>query len=161
MDPVLSVSYEIFYETAYRRTSRGPWPPKEEALPKPEHARCLQDWGWSDDTAVPPVEIHKGGRLGATWRHLMTFKEPGYGFVDDQTPRFALAVVSDHRGYGMGGALLGELRLREAARSQGYSALSVEKGNPALGLYERNGFVTLLETEDAWTMGASFFAGGA
>ncbi len=61
----------------------------------------------------------------------------------------------------MGGALLRELR--EAARSQGYSALglSVEKGNPSLGLYERNGFVKLFETEDAWTMRANLFVGQA
>jgi ribosomal protein S18 acetylase RimI-like enzyme len=59
----------------------------------------------------------------------------------------------------LGGALLRELQ--EAARSQGYSALSlsVEKGNPALGLYERNGFVKLFETEDAWTMKADLSAG--
>ncbi len=61
----------------------------------------------------------------------------------------------------MGGALLRELR--EAARSQGYGALSlsVEKGNPALGLYERNSFVKLFETEDAWTMRADLFVGQA
>ena len=89
----------------------------------------------------------------------MTSKEPDYGFVDDQTPEVALAVVPDHRGYGMGGALLRELQ--DAARSQGYSALSVEKGNPALGPCERNGFVKLFETEDARTMGADLFAGWA
>ena len=91
----------------------------------------------------------------------MTFEEPGHGFVEDQTPKVVLAIVPDHRGCGVGGALLVELR--DAAGSQGYCALSlsVEKGNPALGLYERNGFVTLFETEDAWKMGANFFAGGA
>jgi hypothetical protein len=38
-------------------------------------------------------------------------------------------------------------------------SLSVEKGNPALRLYERNGFVKPFETEDAWAMGADLFAG--
>src|SRR3990170_3089770 len=87
-----------------------------------------------DDTAVLAIDLDGGGRLGAAWYRLMTYEEPGYGFVDDQTPEVALAVVPDHRGRGLGGALLRELR--EAARSQGYSALSlsVEKGNPALGL---------------------------
>ena len=81
--------------------------------------------------------------MGAPWCRLMTSKEPDYGFVDDQTPEVALAVVPDHRGYGMGGALLRELQ--DAARAQGYSALSVEKGNLALELCERNGFVKLLD----------------
>jgi hypothetical protein len=59
----------------------------------------------------------------------------------------------------VGGALVRELR--DAAKSQGYSALSlsVEKGNPALRLYERNSFVKPFETEDAWAMGADLFAG--
>ena len=89
----------------------------------------------------------------------MTSEDPGYGFVNDQAPEVCLAVVPDHRGRGVGGALLRELR--DAASSQGYSALSlsVEKGNPALRLYERNGFVKLFETEDAWAMGADLFAG--
>jgi ribosomal protein S18 acetylase RimI-like enzyme len=38
-------------------------------------------------------------------------------------------------------------------------SLSVEKGNPALRLYERNGFVKPFETEDVWAMGADLFAG--
>jgi ribosomal protein S18 acetylase RimI-like enzyme len=89
----------------------------------------------------------------------VTSEEPAYGFVNDQTPEVALAVVPDRRGRGVGGALVRELR--DAAKSQGYSALclSVEKGNPALRLYERNGFVNLFETEDAWAMGADLFAG--
>jgi ribosomal protein S18 acetylase RimI-like enzyme len=59
----------------------------------------------------------------------------------------------------VGGALLRELR--DAARLQGYSTLSLSaaKGNPALRLYERNEFVKLFETEDSWTMGADLFAG--
>ncbi len=130
----------------------------EEVLSKPELARYLEGWGRQGDTAVLAVDLDGGRRLGAAWYRLMTSEEPGYGYVDDQTPEIALAVVPDHRGRGVGGALLRELR--EAARSQGYNALSlgVEKGNPALGLYERNGFVKLFETEDARTMRANLSA---
>jgi ribosomal protein S18 acetylase RimI-like enzyme len=130
----------------------------EEVLSKPELARYLEGWGRQGDTAALAVDLDGGRRLGAAWYRLMTSEEPGYGYVDDQTPEIALAVVPDHRGRGVGGALLRELR--EAARSQGYNALSlsVEKGNPALGLYERNGFVKLFETEDAWTMRANLSA---
>ena len=130
----------------------------EEVLSKPELARYLEGWGRQGDTAVLAVDLDGGRTLGAAWYRLMTSEEPGYGYVDDQTPEIALAVVPDHRGRGVGGALLRELR--EAARSQGYNALSlgVEKDNPALGLYERNGFVKLFETEDAWTMRANLSA---
>ena len=124
----------------------------------PEHARYLQGWGRPGDTAVLAEDLDRG-RLGAAWYRFVTSEEPAYGFLDDQRPEVALAVVPDHRGRGAGGALLRELR--DAAKSQGYSALSlsVEKGNPALRLYERNSFVKPFETEDAWAMGADLFAG--
>jgi GNAT superfamily N-acetyltransferase len=129
-----------------------------EALSGLEHARYLQGWGRPGDTAVLAEDLDRG-RLGAAWYRFVTSEEPAYGFLDDQRPEVALAVVPDHRGRGAGGALLRELR--DAAKSQGYSALSlsVEKGNPALRLYERNGFVKPFETEDAWAMGADLFAG--
>ena len=150
----------MLYEAAHWRPGE-PRPPKEEALSEPKLARYLQDWGRPGDTAILAVDLDGGGRLGAAWYRLMTSEEPGYGYVDSDTPEVALAVVPDHRGRGLGGALLRELR--DAARSQGYSALSlsVEKGNPALGLYERNGFVKLFETEEAWTMRAELSAGEA
>ena len=150
----------MLYEAAHWRPGE-PRPPKEEALSEPKLARYLQDWGRPGDTAILAVDLDGGGRLGAAWYRLMTSEEPGYGYVDSDTPEVALAVVPDHRGRGLGGALLRELR--DAARSQGYSALSlsVEKGNPALGLYERNGFVKLFETEEAWTMRADLSAGEA
>lgn len=147
----------MLYEAAHWRPGE-PRPPKEEALSEPKLARYLQDWGRPGDTAILAVDLDGGGRLGAAWYRLMTSEEPGYGYVDSDTPEVALAVVPDHRGRGLGGALLRELR--DAARSQGYSALSlsVEKGNPALGLYERNGFVKLFEAEGAWTMKADLSA---
>src|SRR5215204_5825622 len=147
----------MLYEAAYWRSGE-PWPPKEEVLLEPEHACYLQGWGRPGYSAVLAVDLDRG-RLGAAWYRLMTSEDPGYGFVNDQAPEVSLAVVPDHRGRGVGGALLRELR--DAASSQGYSALSlsVEKGNPALRLYERNGFVKLFETEDAWAMGADLFAG--
>ena len=150
----------MLYEAAHWRPEE-PRPPREEALSEPRLARYLQDWGRPGDTAALAVNLDGGRRLGAAWYRLMTSEEPGYGFVDDGTPEVALAVVTNCRGRGLDGALLRELR--DSARLQGYStlSLSVEKGNPALGLYERNGFVKLFETEDAWTMRADLSADGA
>jgi len=147
----------MLYKTAYWRSGE-PRPPKGEALSGPEHARYHQGWGRPGDTAVLAEDLHRG-RLGAAWYRLVTSEEPGYGFVNHQTPEVALAVVPDHCGRGVGGALVREPR--DAASSQGYSALSLsgEKGNLALRRYERNGFVKPFETEDAWTMGVDLFAG--
>jgi GNAT superfamily N-acetyltransferase len=142
----------MLYEAAYWNPER-PRPPKEEFSSKePKLARYLEGWGGPGDDAVVAVDLFNGHRLGAAWYRLMSSEEPGYGFVDDSTPEIALAILPDHRGRGIGGALLEEIR--DVARSRGYEvlSLSVEHGNPALRLYERSGFVRLFETEDAWTM---------
>jgi len=151
----------MLYEAAYWNPER-PRPPKEEvSSEEPKLARYLEGWGRPGDAAVVAVDLSSGRRLGAVWYRLMTTDEPGYGFVDDDIPEVALAVVSDRRGTGVGGALL--RALLDTARSRGFDALSlsVEHGNPALRLYERNGFVKLFEGEGAWTMKAVLSAGEA
>ncbi len=80
---------------------------------------------------------------------------PGYGFVDEETPELAIAVVPSKRGHGIGDELLQELIAK--ARAAGYErlSLSVEPGNPARKLYERHGFSVIDEGAEAWTMVAS------
>jgi ribosomal protein S18 acetylase RimI-like enzyme len=60
----------------------------------------------------------------------------------------------------VGGTLL--RALLETARSQGFGALSlsVERGNPAAELYERNGFVKLFSTDSDWVMKVYLSASG-
>ena len=61
------------------------------------------------------------------------------GFINDETPELGIAVSPEHRGKGVGAALI--KRLLEAAESL-YPAivLSVSPKNRAIGLYERLGF---------------------
>ena len=79
-------------------------------LSEPKLARYLEGWGQPGDTAVLDVDLDGGGRWGGAWHCLMTSEEPGYSFVDDDTSEVALAIVPDHCGRGVGGALPRELR---------------------------------------------------
>src|SRR3712207_6266663 len=148
----------MLYEAAYWNPAEQRPPREEMTSEEPKLARYLEGWGRPGDDAVVAVDSSSGRRLGAAWYRLMTSEVPGYGYVDDSTPEVAIAISPDHRGRGLGGALLKEIR--DGARSRGYRALSlsVEHGNPALRLYERNGFVKLFETEGAWTMKADLSA---
>jgi len=115
-------------------------------------SRYVDGWGRQGDRAMIGIEAFQ--RAGAGWYRLFTAEEPGYGFVDEETPELAIAVVPSRRGRGLGAELLGGLL--EQARADGYHALSlsVAKDNPAVGLYERYEFVRVGESDEAWTMRA-------
>ncbi|GIU94914.1 MAG: hypothetical protein KatS3mg012_1371 [Gaiellaceae bacterium] len=102
-------------------------------------ARYVKGWGRPGDTAL--IAIEDGFPVGAAWYRLFRREQPGYGFVDEETPELAVAVVPSRRGRGIGDALLEALV--ERARADGFRALSlsVEGDNEALcGFYEKHGF---------------------
>ena len=87
--------------------------------------------------------------MGAAWYRLFRRDLPGYGFVDEETPELAIAVVPSRRGRGIGEALIEALC--ERARDDGYHALSlsVERGNAALvAFYEEHGFARVGGADD-------------
>jgi ribosomal protein S18 acetylase RimI-like enzyme len=75
----------------------------------------------------------------------------GYGYVDAETPELSVAVLPEHRGRGIGTALV--IRLLETARVR-YRAvsLSVARENPALRLYEQLGFEVVDRSGTSLTM---------
>ena len=98
------------------------------------------------------IALDEGFPVGAAWYRLFKEGEPGYGFVDEQTPELAIAVVPSRRGRGLGEELLEALIAR--ARRDGFRrlSLSVDRDNPAIGLYERFGFRKVEEHGRSWTM---------
>ena len=103
-------------------------------------SRYVRGWGRPEDTAV--IALEGGFAVGAAWYRLFTAAEPGYGFVDEETPELAIAVVPSRRGRGIGDALLKELYKR--AKEDGYKAVSLaaERDNAALVSYyeQKHGF---------------------
>ena len=120
---------------------------------EPPVQRYVERWGRPGDTAL--IAIQDFQRVGAAWFRLFTDDNPGYGFVDEETPELSIAIVPSKRGTGLGSELLDALL--ERARADGYDAitLSVEKDSPAVGLYERHGFERLGEDDGGVTMKAN------
>ena len=107
-------------------------------------ARYVKGWGRPGDTAL--IAVEGAFPVGAGWYRLFRHDQPGYGFVDEETPELAIAVVPSRRGRGLGEALLSALYDR--ARADGYRALSlsVERDNDALvAFYEKHGFERVAE----------------
>jgi GNAT superfamily N-acetyltransferase len=113
-------------------------------------SRYVNGWGRAGDTAL--VALDGPNPVGAAWYRLFTRDHPGFGYVDDETPELAIAVVPSRRGKGTGSMLLDALVDR--ARAEGHRALSlsVEAASPAVELYERHGFAKVGESDHSWTM---------
>jgi GNAT superfamily N-acetyltransferase len=113
-------------------------------------ARYVDNWGRPGDLAV--IAHETGNRVGAAWLRLFRAAEPGYGFVDEQTPELSIAVVPSRRRHGQGQELLDGLL--DAARAAGHAqiSLSVEAGSPAVEFYARNGFERVRDAEGGVVM---------
>ena len=100
--------------------------------------RYVDNWGRDGDVSLIATET--GHRVGAAWFRVFKAAEPGYGFVDEQTPELTISIVPSRRRHGVGQELLDALL--EKAREAGHTAvsLSVESDSPAVAFYERNGF---------------------
>ena len=67
-----------------------------------------------------------------------------HGYVDDETPELAIAILPDYVGKGIGTRLL--FAYFEAAKNRFSAvALNVRADNPAVKLYERVGFEVIDE----------------
>ncbi len=107
-------------------------------------ALYVKGWGRPGDTAL--IAVEDGFPVGAAWYRLFRRDQPGYGFVDEETPELAIAVVPSRRGRGLGEALLDALV--ERARQEGYEALSLSVPSddaPLVSFYEKHGFATVHE----------------
>ena len=85
--------------------------------------RYVQNWGRPGDAGV--VALEGPHAYGAAWYRLFDEREPGFGFVDADTPELTIAVVPSRRGKGAGKELLEALLAQ--AREDGYP-----RGQPQL-----------------------------
>ncbi len=114
-------------------------PPLEFVLAHPKVAIFHEGWGRPGDVAL--VAVEDGRPIGLVWCRLFSDAEHGDGYVDEDTPELAVAVVEDCRGRGVGTRLLEAMR--ERARRDGLDrlSLSVDSDNPAKQLYAALGWV--------------------
>ena len=86
--------------------------------------------------------------IGAVWVRIMN----DYGHVDDVTPSFAISLLKEYRGYGIGTKLMQEML--DELRKDGYTqaSLSVQKSNYAVKMYRKVGFEILSENDEEYIM---------
>ena len=147
----LSFLWEMLYQSIY--IPEGQQGPSREVLNEPNIEKYLKDWGRKHDHALIALDA-QNNPVGAIWFRLFNRENAGYGFVDENTPELGMAVLSDHRGQGIGKRLLS--KMISYAHSLGYSALSlsvVPDDKTALHMYEKSGFEKVYQDDGgAWTM---------
>jgi GNAT superfamily N-acetyltransferase len=133
--------WEMLYLALFVPAGGTPLP--REMLRSPAIARYVEGWGTRDGDEGY-VALVAGSPVGAAWMRRFSASDPGYGFVDDQTPELSVAVLPEYRGHGIGTRLVAGLLESATAIS-----LSCDPRNPAFRLYLRLGFAVL---EDQRTM---------
>jgi len=126
-----------------------PTPTADEVLADLRYAQYLVGWPRQGDYGLV---AEQEGPVGAAWYRTFTEASHGHGFVAENVPELAIAVIASRRHEGIGRRLL--VDLIEASIAQGYPAisLSVAEHNPARGLYEASGFVPVEKHGSTWTM---------
>jgi len=136
--------FDMVYQALFVEPGADPFPPS--VLDEPQIAHYAKDFGRPGDEGLV-AETSADTPIGAAWVRRFSGTDPGYGYVDDDTPELSIAVVESRRGTGVGTALLAQLLL-EVPRC----SLSVDERNPAARLYERLGFVTIERSGNSLTM---------
>lgn len=107
----------------------------------------IKDFGKQPDDGALVAEVN-GQLVGAVWVRIMK----DYGYYNDRTPFLSISFLPEFRGQGLGQQLM--TAMLDLLKSKGYPSvsLSVSKDNPAVGFYQRLGFVTVEESEDDYLM---------
>ena len=136
---------DFLYEAIY--VPEGVELPPRDIIEKPELQVYVKDFGSrKGDNCL--VADFAGKITGAVWTRIMD----DYGHIDDDTPSFAISVLKEYRGQGIGSQLM--VKMLELLKWQGYSraSLAVQKANYAVKMYRDLGFETVDETDSEFIM---------
>ena len=81
--------------------------------------------------------------VGAVWVRIMK----DYGYVDDETPSFAISLLKEYRGQGIGTALMKRMLAELQACGYKKTSLAVQKQNYAVKMYKNVGFEIVDEND--------------
>ncbi len=135
---------EFLYQAIF--LPEGAEAPSKDIICQPELQVYVSDFGKKDDHCL--VAETEGKIVGAVWTRLME----DYGHVDEETPSFAISLLPEYRGLGIGTKLM--QRMLMLLKSEGYrrASLSVQKENYAYRMYLKAGFKIVDESEEEYIM---------
>lgn len=121
--------------------------PPKTIIASPELQVYVERFGESKDDLGFVAEI-EGKIVGAVWVRIMN----DYGHIDDETPSLAISLDKEHRGFGIGTAMMKEMLALLKSHGHNRVSLSVQKANYAVKLYQKVGFEIVKENEEEYIM---------
>ena len=117
----------------------------------PEVNAYIKDFGSKEDDYCL-VADWDGEIIGGVWVRIISGEIKGYGYIDDETPEFAISLFKEHRNQGIGSRLMSAMI--EYLRKSGYkqTSLNVKKENYAVRLYKKMGFEVIAEDKEDYLM---------
>ena len=136
---------DFLYEAIY--IPEGVEAPPRDIVERPELRIYYDDFGTGPADYCLVAETD-GRVVGAVWTRIMH----DYGYVDDETPSFAISLLPEYRGRGIGTRLMREMLslLKEHGFRQ--ASLAVQKANYAARMYKNVGFETIDENAEEYIM---------
>jgi ribosomal protein S18 acetylase RimI-like enzyme len=140
---------DMLYEAIYQTDELNPIP--RSVLNIPEVNAYIKDFGKLKHDYCLVADLN-GKIIGAVWVRVISGAVRGYGYIDDETPEFALSLFNEYRDKGIGTELM--KRMIEYLREKGYkqTSLSVQKENHAVKLYKNLGFEIIAEDDEDYLM---------
>ncbi|MEA4918803.1 GNAT family N-acetyltransferase [Proteiniphilum sp.] len=140
---------DMLYEAIYQTDELYPIP--RSVVNIPEINAYIKDFGKLKHDYCLVADLN-GDIIGAVWVRVISGTIKGYGYIDDETPEFALSLFKEYRNKGIGTKLM--TRMIEYLRRKGYkqTSLSVQKENYAVGLYKKLGFEIVAENDEDYLM---------
>lgn len=136
---------DFLYEAIF--IPEGMEPPPKDIIERPELKLYYEDFG-SGEADHCFVAEDDGKVVGAVWTRIME----DYGHVDSQTLSFAISLIQEYRGKGIGTELM--KKMLEHLKNQGFkkASLAVQKSNYAVRMYEKVGFRKVDENNEEYIM---------
>ena len=136
---------DFLYEAIF--IPEGVEPPPRDIVERPE-LRVYYEYfgrGAADHCLVAEADGHV---VGAVWTRIMK----DYGHVDDETPSFAISLIPEYRGKGIGTRLM--RNILSLLKEQGFkqASLAVQKANYAVRMYKKVGFEIIDENDEEYIM---------
>lgn len=140
---------DMLYQAIYQSDEKSIIP--RSVLKIPEVFAYIKDFGKRADDHCLVADMD-GKIIGAVWIRIISGETKGFGYIDDQTPEFAISLFKEYRGRSIGTRLMEKMVEYMCKLGYKQASLSVQKENYAVKLYLKMGFKIIWENDEDYLM---------